>query len=104
MLTDQEGGGNCLENTTLSNKHSALIIQKEASWGSLLRLRKGQGGGGLALVVVLPVKKTKRRGLGRERERELGGSDSASLRRRGGGAHRWEGGDSERPGGEGVIT
>ena len=47
VLTDLEGGrphwGNCLESRTLSNKHSAVIIKKDASWGSLLRLHKKAG-------------------------------------------------------------
>lgn len=36
--------GNCLESRTLSNKHSALIVEKDASWGSLLRLHRGREG------------------------------------------------------------
>lgn len=38
------GGGGCLESRTFSNKHSALIIKKNASWGSLLRLHKDRVG------------------------------------------------------------
>lgn len=43
-------GGDCLESRTLGNKHSSLIIKKDASWGSLLRLRRGKEVGGKGLV------------------------------------------------------
>lgn len=42
--------GNCLESQTLSNKHSGLIVKKDAGWGSLIRLHScGRGG----IVVLL---------------------------------------------------
>lgn len=36
--------GGCLKSSTLSNKHSSLIIKKDASWGCLLRLHRGREG------------------------------------------------------------
>lgn len=33
---------NCLERRALGNKHSSLIIKKDASWGSLLRMHRGR--------------------------------------------------------------
>lgn len=57
-------GGDCLESRTLGNKHSSLIIKKDASWGSLLRLRRGKEvggkglvGGGCAALIVVPAER-----------------------------------------------
>lgn len=62
--------GNCLESRTFSNKHSSLIIKKDASWGSLLRLHRGR-----ELIVVPPE-----RNFFREKTGLV--SDWASLSRR----------------------